>query len=385
MSSVLQCRVAGDVVNFFKTVFLSGEYAVPAELVQFIIDNVINKHYRSKNATRLSKTFRKECTESLNKNFPVLSVVPLDDAVDGFWTPKYVLGAAFTLIENQHMLTNSSSYKFYSHETFIDQYGDNLAFGGVEEKDLPLLVSFCNIAIAFFRTVDNPNLKKEMLMFIAGSLSVGKTTTYIMGSGQNKHVDRREVIYHIESGIPMKPWSDVKIESFLNSKRQHFDDESFLCGKKQKIDLPLLTDPFPNLPIQQVPASVLVCPVSPPPSLPYRALPLNCEAERLVVEAESMTAKCKACDRLPACISVADDPPAAPSGDADLTTTESPPRTPDGATFSAYAMDEDTNSLSSHGSAFSFPTPDTVPEWEDMPLLGEEFDDISSLEPLGTL
>lgn len=267
MSSVLQCRDAGDVVNFFKAVFSSGECAVPAELVQFIIDNVINKHYRSKNATRLSKTFRKECTESLNKNFPVVSVVPLDDG----WTPKYVLGAAFTLIEYQHMLTNSSSYKFYSHETFIDEYGDNLAFGGVEEKDLPLLVSFRNIAIAFFRTVDSPNLKKEMLMFIAGSLSVGKTTTYIMGSGQNMHVDRREVIYHIESGIPTKPWSDKKIESFLNSKRHLLEDESALTNKKQKIDLPLLMDPLPNLSIQQEPASVLVCRMSPPPSLPCRA------------------------------------------------------------------------------------------------------------------
>jgi len=112
-----------------------------------------------------------------------------------------------------------------------------------------------------------------MLLFVASSLSEGAMTTYIMGSGQDKRVDRREVIYHTESGIPMKPWSDKKIESFLNSKRQLFENKDASSNKIQKVDYPPPSDSLPWTCFHHEPVLVANCPVSPPSSLPCDAFP----------------------------------------------------------------------------------------------------------------
>jgi len=60
-----------------------------------------------------------------------------------------------------------------------------------------------------------------------------------------------------------------------------------------------------------------------------------------------------------------------------------------GSTYLYYTMDEDNNSFSSYVSGFpseSQPAVIAADEWDNMgPLLGEEFNDISFIEPLGTL
>lgn len=392
LSSVLTHRDANVVANVFESVFLSGANVSPLlhRVVPFIIDNAIARAPLSFQW----KIFMKECTSSLNKKFPVDEVGPKNPKK--LWTPKYLLGAAFTLIQYQRMLVDSSTCHFLSVEEFANKYSDDDLFLGADEAEMSLLASFRNFMVAFFRTVKTPNEKKEMVLFIAGAFSVGSMTKYTMGSGQKTLTDRREAIYHRESGCPMKQRPPRK----QNSEVQSSSTESVLKTSKRKI---FQLDPpsshgekktkvraFPDLspcPLSELaPACVSTC-----PGLTFASFPgasssatLSCKVDiQQATVNQPFDMLCVGCR--PPSISVACDPPAAFSSYTDLTTTESPPRMPDGATFSAYAMDEDNNSLSSHGSAFSPPFPDTVPEWENMPIFDGDFDDFPSLAPLGTL